>query len=95
MMACNKTQVINNRRKTHRNEQIRHPSLILEPGLPVLGPAALDIPQSTVADHASEENRVEPRERAAEASDQTPVQRKVQVASVVDLASLAVCRFIS
>lgn len=64
-------------RKTHRNEQVRDPSFILEPGLPILGPAALDITQSTVADHACEEEGVEPRERAGEASYETPVQGKV------------------
>lgn len=76
---------------THRNEQVGNLLLILSPGLAVLDTAPLDITQSTMGDHASKENGVEPGEGAGEASDQTPVQGKVQIASVVDLASLAVC----
>lgn len=42
-------------------------------------------------DHARKEDGVEPREWAIESGDKTPVKSKVEVASVVDLASLAVC----
>lgn len=62
---------------THRNEQVWNLSFVLEPGLPVLGAATLDITQGPVADHARKEDRVEPREGTAEAGDKTPVQRKI------------------
>lgn len=78
------------RTRTHGNEQVRNLSLILSPSLTVLVPAALDITQRTVTDHARKEQRVEPRERAVKASDKTPVQSKVQIAGIVDLASLAI-----
>lgn len=48
-----------------------------------------------MADHTCEEERVEPRERAVEASNESPVQGKVQVAGVVDLARLAIYRRVS
>lgn len=76
--------------ETYRNEQIRHLSLVLGPRLAVLVPAALDIAERTVGNHAPEKERIEPRERAVEASDEAPVQRKVEVACVVDLASLSI-----
>lgn len=75
----------------YRNEQVGNLSLVLSPSLTVLVPAALDVTQSTVADHARKEQRVEPRERAVKAGNKTPVQGKVQIAGVVDLASLAIC----
>jgi len=77
--------------ETHGNEQVGDLALVLEPGLTVLGATPLDITQSTVGDHAGEEERVEPREGARETSDQAPVQSEVEVASVVNLASLAIC----
>lgn len=43
-----------------------------------------------MADHARKEQRVEPRERAVKAGNKTPVQGKVQIAGVVDFASLAI-----
>lgn len=43
-----------------------------------------------MTDHAREEHRVEPGEWAGEAGDKTPVQRKVEVAGVVDFTGLAV-----
>jgi hypothetical protein len=43
-----------------------------------------------VGDHCGEKQRVEPREWTVEASDEAPVQRKVEVACVVDLAGFAV-----
>lgn len=62
---------------THRNEQVRNLSFILQPGFPVLGTATLDITQGTVADHARKKDGIEPRKGAGEASDETPVQSKV------------------
>lgn len=79
-------------RVTYRNEQVGHLSLILGPSLTVLGATPLDVTQGTVRNHCGEEDRVEPGEGAREAGDQTPVEGKVEVASVVDLASLAVCK---
>jgi hypothetical protein len=75
----------------YRNEEVRNALLVLGPCLAILVPAALNIAQSTVGDHACEEQRVEPWERAIEASDETPVQGKVKVAGVMYLASFAVC----
>lgn len=75
---------------THGNEEVGHLSLILEPGLAVLGPAPLDITQRTVGDHASKEERVEPREGARKAGDQSPIKGEVQIAGIVDLAGFAV-----
>lgn len=43
-------------------------------------------------DHAREEDRIEPGEGAAEAGNEAPVQRKEEVAGVVDFTSLSVCR---
>ncbi len=40
--------------------------------------------------HAREEDRVEPRERALEARDQAPRDSEEEIARVVDLASLAI-----
>lgn len=48
-----------------------------------------------MADHAGEEDRVEPRERAGEASDQAPVEREIQITGVVNLASFAIYRTVS
>lgn len=76
---------------THRDEQVGNLLLILSPGLAVLDTAPLDITQSTMGNHAGEEDGVEPREGAGEASDQTPIQGEVQIAGVVDLAGLAIC----
>lgn len=45
----------------------------------------MNITARAVDDHAAEEDRVEPREWAAEAGDETPVQRKIGVAGVVYL----------
>jgi hypothetical protein len=73
------------------NEEVRNALLVLGPCLAILVPAALDITQGTVGDHAREEEWVEPREGAVEASDETPVQGEVEVAGVMDLASFAVC----
>lgn len=84
-----------NEKNTYRNKQVGHLSFILSPRLAVLVAATLDVTKSTVADHAREEERVEPRERAAKARDKTPVQGKVEIASVMDLASLAICENVS
>lgn len=75
---------------THWNEEVGHLSLILEPGLAVLGSAPLDITQSTVGDHASEEQRVEPWEGAGEAGDQAPIKGEVEITSIVNLSGFAV-----
>lgn len=76
---------------TYRNEEVWNASLILGPSLAVLVAAALDVPKSTMRDHARKEDGIEPRERAVETGDKAPVKGKVEVACVVDLASLAVC----
>jgi hypothetical protein len=75
---------------TYRNEQIRHTTRILFPIITVLSLALLDISECTVADHNSEEKRVKPRERAAEAGDKTPRDGKVQITGIVDLAGKSV-----
>lgn len=77
-------------RIAYGDEQIRNLSLVLHPGFAVLVPAALDVTQGTVGDHAREEDGVEPGEWAAEAGNQAPVQGKVKIAGVVDLTSLAI-----
>lgn len=43
-----------------------------------------------MANHACEEDRVEPWEGALETGDKTPVQGKVEITSVVDLAGQAI-----
>lgn len=75
---------------THGNEQVGDLTLIFEPSLAVLGATPLDVTQSTVRDHAGEEQRVEPGEGAGESSDEAPVQGEEEIASVVDLAGLAI-----
>lgn len=79
-------------RITYRNEQIRHSSLVLGPGLAVLDAAPLDVTERPVGDHGGEKEWVEPREGAGEAGDQAPVESEVEIASIVDLASLAIYR---
>lgn len=76
---------------THGNKQVGHLLLILNPGLAVLGSAPLDVTQGAVADHTGKEERVEPGEWAFKPGDQAPVEGKVEIARVVDLASLAIC----
>ena len=49
---------------TYRNEQVRNPLLVLEPGVAVLAAAPSYVAKATVSDHAAEENWVKPRERA-------------------------------
>ena len=77
-------------RDTHRNEQVGNLSLVLGPGLTILVAAALNVTQSTVGDHAGKEERVEPWERAGEASNQPPVQGEEKITGIVNLAGLAV-----
>ena len=76
--------------KTYRDEKVRATSLILLPSIAILLLATLNITTGTVHNHESKEDRVEPRERRVEASDHTPAESKVHVASVVDLASVLV-----
>lgn len=52
------------RRSTYGNEEVRNPSLILEPSLAVLIAAASNVASGTMGNHADEENGVEPGERA-------------------------------
>lgn len=42
-------------------------------------------------DHDGEEDWVEPRKRRAETRDETPVDRKINVARVMNFARFAVC----
>ena len=41
-------------------------------------------------DHGHEEDRIEPRKRGREASDQAPGERKVHIAGIVDLTCVLV-----
>lgn len=75
---------------THRDEQVRHPGLVLAPRVTILCAAALDVACGAVGDHAAEEEGVEPGEGAAEAGDEPPADGEVGVAGVVDLAGEAV-----
>jgi hypothetical protein len=43
-----------------------------------------------MADHAKEKHWIEPRERTAKPSDEAPVESKVEIAGIMDLASLTV-----
>lgn len=53
-------------------------------------PAAGDITPGTVRNHAAEEHRVEPREGAVEAGDETPGHGEPDIGGVVDLAGEAI-----
>lgn len=77
--------------ETYRNEQVRHPPLVFQPRLSVAFSASLNITHGTMRNHAREEQGIEPRERRAEASDQTPCDGEVEIAGIVDLAGIAVC----
>lgn len=79
----------------YRNEQIWHQSLVLKPRLAVLVAASLNVTHRAVGNHSGEKDRVEPREGATETGNETPVQGKVKIAGVVDLASLAICGMVS
>lgn len=52
--------------------------------------AALNIASGAVRNHSRKEQRVKPWERAAEARDQAPVQRKVQVTGIMHFTRQAV-----
>jgi len=55
--------------ETYRNEQVWHQFLVFGPALSILASTSLDIPPSTVTNHAEEEDRIKPWKRAIEASD--------------------------
>ena len=50
--------------ETHRDKEVGHTPLVLEPGVAILGAAAADITRGTMGNHAAEEERVKPREGA-------------------------------
>ena len=83
---------MNDRRmiEAYRNEQIRRPPLILLPRISILFLTPLDIPVRAMRNHDQEENRIEPREWRIEASNQTPSGSEVDVAGIMDLASVFV-----
>lgn len=49
---------------TYGDEEVRDLLLVLLPGGPVLFTAAGNVTRCAMNDHAGEENRIEPRERA-------------------------------
>lgn len=57
---------------THRNKQVGNPPLILLPRFAVFDFAALDISKSPMRYHGGKKKGIEPRERAVEASDESP-----------------------
>lgn len=65
--------------------------LILEPRLTVSSSTSLDVSKCSVNDHGGEEERIEPRERRAEACNSGPAEGKEEVACIVDLAGVAIC----
>lgn len=75
---------------TYGDEEIRDLLLILCPCLSILGTASLDISGSTMGDHGSEEDGIEPREGAGESSNQAPVDSEVEITSVVDFSGVSV-----
>jgi hypothetical protein len=74
-----------------RDEQIRHPPLVLGPAFPILFLALLPVSPRSVQDHARKEQRIEPRKRGVEASDQAPRYGEEEVARVMDLAGVFIC----
>jgi hypothetical protein len=44
-----------------------------------------------MGDHASEEERIEPRKGGVEARDGAPAEREEEVAGVVDFAAVGIC----
>jgi hypothetical protein len=72
------------------DKEVRHLLLVLCPRLTVDLTTPGDITKGAVNDHTSEEDGVEPGKRRVEAGDQTPRDSEEKIASVVDLACLAV-----
>lgn len=72
------------------DEEVWYLLLILNPCLTVQFTTPCDVTQGTVDDHPCKEDRVEPREGRLESGDETPRDSEEEIASVVDLASLAV-----
>jgi hypothetical protein len=75
---------------TYRNKQPGHLSSVLLPSISVPLMASADIPLCAMSDHGAKEDGIKPREWAVESSDQTPCQRKVDIAGVVHLASISI-----
>jgi hypothetical protein len=75
---------------TYRNKQPGYLSSVLLPSRSVPLMASSDISPCTMGDHRAEEDRIEPRKWAVESSDQAPRQRKVDIAGVVDFASISI-----
>jgi hypothetical protein len=51
-------------RITYRNKKVRKTPFVLQPRIAILGTAPLNVSRSAVGNHADEEERVEPGERA-------------------------------
>lgn len=77
-------------RDTYRDEQIRNQLFILSPALSIFCPASLNIPPCSVQNHNSEEDRIEPREWTIKSSYQTPRKGEIDIARIVDLASVSI-----
>lgn len=74
------------------DKQIGYGSFVLFPRLAILDLTSLDVSNGSVGDHSCKEKRIEPRERAIEPRYQTPGQGKVQVARVMYLACVSICK---
>ena len=75
---------------TYWNEEPRDQLLVLLPTLSIFYFTPLNIPMRTMENHTTKEQRIEPWKRALKASDSTPSKRKVEVASIMYFARIAV-----
>lgn len=86
--SCYLTQRV---KVTYRNENVWNFPCVLLPSLAISLATSVMISSCAMHDHDGEEYWVEPRERRTETCDETPVEREIDVARVVDFAGFAVC----
>lgn len=78
------------REGTYGNKKVWHSPGVLIPGFTICLATTCNITLCTVKDHAKEENRIEPRKRAIKPCYQTPRNREEHIATIMNLARLAI-----
>jgi hypothetical protein len=76
--------------KAYRDEQIRYQLLILRPCLSILNLTPLNIPVRTMDNHSRKKAWIEPREGTIKPRNQSPRQRKVKIARIMNLACVSI-----
>lgn len=83
--------MVGSRKSSYRNEQIRHPTLVLHPRLTIPPAASLDVAPSAVGDHGDEKQWIKPWKGRIKTCDQSPRHSKEYVTSIMDLTGEAIC----